>query len=91
MARNTVDVEEFVSYFPHFRGVFQLYNDVSQKKNPRFARNFRGILSFRGILGFPKSGATRTYGYGNMRINCVCPYHFGSYQRTVSSLSNRLM
>ena len=57
MARNTVDVEEFVSYFPHFRGVFQLYNDVYLKKNPRFARNFRGILSFRGILGFPESGA----------------------------------
>ena len=40
VARNTVDVEEFVSYFPHFRGVFQLYNDVYLKKNSALRAEF---------------------------------------------------
>ena len=40
VARNTVDVEEFVSYFPHFRSVFQLYNDVYLKKKSALRAEF---------------------------------------------------
>ena len=51
MARNTVDVEEFVSYFPHFRGVFQLYNDVYLKKKSALRAEFQGFTEFWGFTG----------------------------------------
>ena len=46
-----------LSYFLYASRVVSHHRNVYLKKIPRFARNFRGILSFRGILGFPESGA----------------------------------